>query len=348
MKQRPLLALLGVLLFVLATESLGDLLGAGRLLWLVPLVVAGGLFWVLYHLCMGARRADAGSVGADAGSVRADGIRPYGLGLLFLWGFFLFAVHAGRIAQNLAPQGLSLPLVLLVLGMLTLYICKNDASTNLGRTAQILQLIFLVLLLFSLPLVFRQSSLALVLPPARGDFGALPQTCFRCLGLLSLAGFAVFLCPAGEQEAPQKRLWIGTMLGFGLLTAVIFLAVVACFGLPLLKTLPQPLTHVFASVSLEGGFQRPEALFSALWFLGEILLLAFLLLALSRIYGKLFAKKMPHWACCVLALLLAYLLLQNEGVLQGLLRGVVPLGGLIAMPMFFIIHNSSCRIKNEK
>lgn len=326
---RQLGTLLVLALLPLGTEVLPSRLSqAGGAAWLCPLG-AGGLLLALVALWgrwitpgrtfedLGAAEGAeglaglcAGSAGMGAVSHRGAGGADRGAAGAVLAGVSAAAdgggAGAGRVARCQGAAGL----------------CADGEIFGLAVGAG-----FVLIVLFG---VFGVAWDRVIL----WDWAALeevPGGALSAAGTLAAGGYALLLLGQVRPEEKQKRV-LRRKLGvlFGSL-AVGMLLVVGRLGAGLTGQIDRPFFQMVSGLGFEGAFQRLEELASALWVLGDVALLGFLLLCMRRLLAALAGREESGglgWIVTGGSFLLALPLAHGRGIE---ILSVVPVGNLVAM-----------------
>ena len=166
------------------------------------------------------------------------------------------------------------------------------------------------------------------------DWAALeevPGGALSAAGTLAAGGYALLLLGQVRPEEKQKRV-LRRKLGvlFGSL-AVGMLLVVGRLGAGLTGQIDRPFFQMVSGLGFEGAFQRLEELASALWVLGDVALLGFLLLCMRRLLAGLAGREESSglgWIVTGGSFLLALPLAHGRGIE---VLSMVPVGNLVAM-----------------
>ena len=161
-----------------------------------------------------------------------------------------------------------------------------------------------------------------------------PLGSLECLGLLAVGCYGIFLI---KDVAPEEHTTGRTcrMLGrLALLLGGIGILILGRFGASLTGQIDRPFFQMVSGLGLEGAFQRLEQLASALWALGDLALLGFLLLCLTRLTAHAARRQEKAgwtWGLAVILFLLALPVSFWNGVLAGplLWAGNLFAGGII-------------------
>lgn len=312
-------------LFTLGAETLPDRLSAaGGAAWLCPLLVGGGI-WA------GARLLTRGPLAGR----RLLGDRPGDrllAGLLLLWGLPVTAAQALRVGLRLSEDLRGSPLLLTAALVILAAWMAGGGLAALGRAGRLFTLAvgltFGVIVLFGLPglrwdWILLWDSKAPV---------SVPRGCLTVLETLSPGAYALLLLedleergaasgPAGRLAALCPLLAVGTLLVAGRL------------GPGLAARVEQPFFQMVSGLGFQGAFQRLEELVSALWLLGDLTMLAVLLLCLGRLLagaGRRREGSAPVWPLAALVLALAAGRSIWAGQEQILEAGTLGAGALLA------------------
>lgn len=338
-----LLAVLFLILFPLGTQRLFVyLIGVGGAAWLCPLLagaVALGLVFLLGRRQLG-----------DPLAFSAQTSRRVWAGLFLLWGLIWTAAHSVRIGSQLSDvlgvgrEALTAGTLLLAVWMAT------GGLVAFARAGEVFALAigagFALILLGG---IFRLRWDALLL----WDQSALcqvPGGGLAVLGTLAVGSWALLFCREIRPEpgaVGRVGRWVGLL---GLLLSGALLLVLGRFGPALTRMIDRPFFQMVSGLGLEGAFQRLEALVSALWFLGDASLLAFLLLVCRRLLHHLTGRaesRKQLWALAVTVLLLSLPVPIWNDVLSG---WTLPLGSLLVglLLLGFSIKNGKPEKKSKK
>ena len=251
--------------------------------------------------------------------------------VLLAWGLFLTGAQGARIGERLAQSLRASPLLLTaaVLALAGWLVAKGLPA--FARTGEIFGLAvgagFVLIVLFG---VFGVAWDRVIL----WDWAALeevPGGALSAAGTLAAGGYALLLLGQVRPEGKQKQV-LRRKLGvlFGSL-AVGMLLVVGRLGAGLTGQIDRPFFQMVSGLGVEGAFQRLEELASALWVLGDVALLGFLLLCMRRLLAVLAGREESSglgWIVTGGSFLLALPLAHGRGIE---VLSVVPVGNLIAM-----------------
>ena len=272
-------------LLTLGTETLPEVLSAaGGAAWLCPLA-AGAV--VLPPAFLMTRQPLAGRelltgrthpVGAKLAAV-----------LYLLWGLAVAAEQADRVGQRLSDDLRGSPLVLTAAVLVLAVWMAAGGLAAMGRAGQIfimaVGLTFFIIVLFGLP-GLRWDWLILW----RGeDLREIPQCATAAAGELSVGLYALFLLEdleeKGEEGGPRRLAALFPLLALGTLLAA------GRLGPGLAHRIESPFFQMVSGLGFQGAFQRLEELVSALWLLGDLTLLALLLLCLRKLWAKALGRR---------------------------------------------------------
>lgn len=272
-----LAGIVALALFTLGTETLPDRLAdAGGAAWLCPLA-AGAVFlplaWLWSRQAPGSRSRDP---------VRTNNAGARGMAaLLLLWGLVVTAEQLCRVGLRLSEDLRGSPLLLTAALLILAAWMASGGLAALGRACQIFAmavgLTFFFILLFGLSgqrwdWIFLWET---------EELRALPRGMVLTAGELSVGLYGLVLLEDAEPE--EKRLGPARMAALFLPLALGTLLVTGRLGPGLAGRVRGPFFQMVSGLGFQGAFQRLEELVSALWLLGDLALLALLLLALRRL-----------------------------------------------------------------
>ena len=254
------------------------------------------------------------------------------LGLLFwLWGVLLLAVHALQAARRLGGETETPILFGLLLFALALYLSRGKLTT-LARSAEIFYLILAVAVLAVLLLAAPRVSLGYVFLLDRQALFGLPQAALTLLGYGAVGLYALFFMGQVARREDDRRVLSRRLVLLCVSLSALMFLILGCFGAALMAKLPQPFFQMVAALGLPGAFQRLEALFSALWMLGDLSLLSLLLYAQKGIGQELLGLRGRRVALAVPLLLgfgLFAFLAQRSALFAWCYDVLLPRGGLL-------------------
>lgn len=321
--RRQMLTVVFLSLFPLGTEVLFQRLAwVGAAGWLCPLVA--GLAAVILVYLVGRRWRDHAKEGKNR--VLAGG--------LLLWGLFFGGAQSCRIGVRLSDSLGASPAFMT--GLL-LVLAAWMAAGGLPAFARACEIFLLAvgsglgLILLGGVFRLRWDWVLLWIPQ---ELAKVPMGALECLGLLAVGCYALILIDdvTPERGSLGQICW-GVGRIFALLGAVGIL-VLGRFGAALTGQMERPFFQMVSGLGLEGAFQRLEQLASALWVLGDLALLGFLLLALVRLTAWTAATEEQRgwtWPLAGILFLLALPIGYWQDVLAGpvLWIGNLAAGGLI-------------------
>lgn len=338
-----LLAVLFLILFPLGTQRLFvRLTGVGSAAWLCPLLAGAvglGLVFLLGRRQLG-----------DPLAFSAQTPRRIWAGLFLLWGLVWTAAHSVRIGSRLS-DALGVGSEVLTAGVLLLAVwMATGGLTAFARAGELFAIVIGVsFALIFLGGLFRLRWDALLLWE-KAALCQVPGGGLAVLGTLAVGCWALLFCREVRPEpgaVGRVGRWVGLL---GVLLAGAVLLVLGRFGAALTGTIDRPFFQMVSGLGLEGAFQRLEALVSALWFLGDAALLAFLLLTWRRLLHHLTGRaesRKQLWALAVVVLLLSLPVPLWNAVLAG---WMLPLGSLLVglLLVAFSIKNGRSEKKSKK
>mgnify|MGYP004722916381 CR=1 FL=1 len=319
-----LLTVLFLALFPLGSEWLVELLApAGAAAWLCPLAAGAVLIPLARLVSRRGMRDPLDGFGPRAARVWA--------GAFLVWGLLLTTAQAVRVGSRLAGSLRATPVLLTAAVLLLAGWMVAGGLPAFARACEIFALAvgggFLFLCLFG---VFRLEWKQVLL----WEPGALAQTPAGALtsaGVLAVGCFALFMIGEVRAETSPGRQVLLRLGGLSLLLSAVLVLVLGRFGAALAGRLQRPFFQMVSGLGFEGAFQRLEELVSALWVLGDVALLGFLLLAMERLVVRVRGKAGGHetWWLTALVFLLSLPtaawthLLAETGLLWGsLVAGV--------------------------
>ena len=318
-----MLSVIFLALFPLGTEVLfSSFAAAGAAGWLCPLLAGGAA--VLLVLLVGRR----GLVLPREGTCRVP------IGILFVWGMIFGGAQACRIGIRLSePLGASPALLTGVFLVLAAWMAAGGLPA-FARACEIFLLALggaMVLILLGGIFRLRWDWVLLWTPE---ELGRVPLGTLECLGLLAVGCGGLFflrdVIPEGRSKGATCRM-IGRL---SFLLAAAEILVLGRFGAPLAGRMDRSFFQMVSGLGLEGAFQRLEQMVSALWSLGDLVLMGFLLLYVMRLAGQIVGRQEKLWWAWPLAGVLFLLALPGsfwQAILDGpfLWAGNLIAGGLI-------------------
>ena len=330
-----LTGLVTLALFTLGTETLPRRLSAlGGAAWLCPLL-AGAAVWGAVLLLT--RRPLAGRR-LLSGERRPLGARALAL-LLLLWGLAAGGGQTLRVSARLAGDLRGSPLLLAAAVLALSAWMAAGGLAALGRAGRLFG--WAVGLTFALTVLFALPGLRWdwVLLWDGKDLSGLPRgTAAVPRGRPARSFPSQRRTQKGEGRALRGPLALFPLLALGDLLAA------GRLGPGLAAAVESPFFQMVSGLGFQGAFQRLEELVSALWLLGDLILLAVLLLALRRLAARAFrVREGPGtvWALagCLLALTAAWIAwgsgIQAEALWPGELAAGLILAGLTAVTKNF-------------
>lgn len=318
-------------LLPLGTESIPpSLWQAGAAAWLCPLLAGGVVIGVAALLSrkpvLG--RGDLGEQMAKRWGRRTGRVLA---ALFFLWGLYVTAAHAARIGGRLADGLRASPVLLTAVVLVLAGWLVSGGVPAFARSCEI----FVLAVGFGLGLIVLFGIFRLewtqVLLWDWGELSQVPRGALSTVGMLAVGGYLLFLVGDIRPEKGSRRrvlLRLGTL--FVLLAAAMVL-VLGLLGAPLAAEIDAPFFQMVSGLGFEGAFQRLEGLVSALWVLGDVVLVGLLLLCLRRLLGQVTGKgerRRLGWV----PVGLAFLGSLNAAYWNQVWAGpVLPVGNLIAL-----------------
>lgn len=331
-----LLAAVYLGLTALAAEALPGRIGGGGLAWLSPLLL---LIPALPLVGWAARknREGAGSGGLTA-LLRTGGGRVMAA-VFLLWGIFLLGVNVSRSARRLSAgggEGALLALLILAMGVWMAW----GRIAAFGRSCELFSMAFgLGLLLVVLFAIFKVQPDYVLLATWK-ETVALPGGILSTLGVAGMGIYALFLGDDVERREKDRGRMVRWTAALLITQGLLLLLVLGRLGAGLTAMVERPFFQMVAGIGLAGAFQRLEALISALWLLGDLALVGLLLFACRRLLGMIVGKQEKPWFAifpAVPAVVLAWGILGQEGLSETLFAQVIPVGGLLAGGLAFLL-----------
>ena len=318
-----LLTVVFLALFPMGTEVLFSRLAfVGAAGWLCPLLDGGAA--IVLTLLVGRREVSLSQKRMD---------RVLAVALL-LWGLFFAGAQACRIGVRLS-DALGASPALLTASLLIL--AAWMAAGGLPAFARACEIFALALAgatgLILLGGVFRLRWDWVILWTPR-ELMAVPLGALECLGFLAIGCGGLFLIKDVTPEEGGVGRTCRTIGRTALLLGAAGVLILGRFGAGLVGRIDRPFFQMVSGLGLEGAFQRLEQLVSALWALGDLALLGFLLLCLSRLAGHAAGRaEKPEWIWAMAAaiFLLALPVTFWQGILEWaiLWAGNLMAGGVI-------------------
>ncbi len=317
-----LLTVVFLALFPLGAEVLfSRLAAAGAAGWLCPILA--GAVAVLLALLAGRRGL----------SFPERGLNRFLAVLLLLWGLFFAGAQACRIGVRLSDGLGASPVVLTTfLLVLTAWMTAGGLPAFARACEIFLLAIGSATILIIVGGVFRlRWGWVLLWTPQ--ELSQVPLGVMECLGLLAVGCYGLFLIKDVTPEEGGVGRTCRMMGKAALLLGGIEILILGRFGAPLVGRMDRPFFQMVSGLGLEGAFQRLEQLASALWILGDLALLGFLLLCLTRLVSHAARREETGkwtWALAAVIFLLALPVSFWQGVLGGpvLWVGNLAAGGL--------------------
>lgn len=315
-------------LFPLGTEWLVDLLApAGSAAWLCPLLAGAVVLLTAIPL-------SRWGLGDPLDAFGPRGARLWA-GLFLIWGLILTAAQAARVGSRLADSLRASPPLLTAAVLLLAGWMAAGGLPAFARACKIFTLAvgsgFFLILLFGL---FRLEWDGVLLWEP-WELARVPGGAFAAAGVLAVGCFALFLRREVEPEPGGGRWAHFCLVGLFLLLAAALVLILGRFGPALAGRIDRPFFQMVSGLGFEGAFQRLEELVSALWVLGDVALLGFLLLCMEKLAHRMTGKTGEHtvWWLALPALLLSLPTVFWSRVLEGpvLLWGTLAAGGLITL-----------------
>lgn len=341
------LTVLFLALLPLGTEGIpASLWQAGAAAWLCPLLA--GAVGIGVAALLSRRpvlgRGDLGEQIAKRWGRRAGrGLAA----LFFLWGLYVTTAHAARIGGRLSDGLRASPVLLTAVVLVLAGWLAAGGVPAFARACEIFVLAVgfgfgLILLFGAFRLEWSQ-----VLLWDWGELAQVPRGAASTIGVLAVGGYLLFLLGDIRPEQRSRRrvlLRLGTL--FVLLAGAMVL-VLGRLGAPLAAEIDAPFFQMVSGLGFEGAFQRLEGLVSALWVLGDVVLVGLLLLCLGRLLAQVTGRREDRrlgW----IAAGLAFLGSLNGAYWNKVLAGpVLPVGNLVALGVL-VVCLVGVREKKEK
>ena len=330
------LTVLFLALLPLGTEGIpASLWQVGAAAWLCPLlagVVAIGVAALLSRRPV-LGRGDLGEQIAKRWGRRAGrGLAA----LFFLWGLYVTAAHAARIGGRLSDGLRASPVLLTAVVLVLAGWLASGGVPAFARACEI----FVLAVGFGFGLIvvfgaFRLEGAQVLLWDWR-ELAQVPRGALSMVGMLAVGGYLLFLLgDIRPEQRSRRRVLLRLGILFALLAAAVVL-VLGRLGAPLAAEIDAPFFQMVSGLGFEGAFQRLEGLVSALWVLGDVVLVGLLLLCLGRLLGQMAGRgedRRLGW----IAAGLAFLGSLNETYWNQVWAGsVVPVGNLVALAVLVV------------
>lgn len=323
-----MMTVLFLALFPLGTEWLVGLLApAGSAAWVCPL--AAGMV-VLLLVVLVSRRG----IGDPLDRFGPRAARVWA-GLFLVWGLILTAAQAVRVGSRLSDSLRASPVLLTAAVLLLSGWIAAGGLPAFARASQIFSLAvgggFLFICLFGvLRLEWDQ-----VLLWEPGELAQVPSGIATVAGVLAVGCFALLIKKNVKPEPGARRKVVFRLGRLFLLLAAAMVLILGRFGPVLAGRINRPFFQMVSGLGFEGAFQRLEELVSALWVLGDVALLGFLLLCMERLAVRVTGKAGGHevWWLTLLVFLMSLPTVFWNRVLEGeiLLWGTLAAGVLLTL-----------------
>ncbi len=343
-----LLRLLFVILLPVGAEYL-LLVGSGAAVDLLIPLLTLPVIWLLLYLGFG---TDTGAVREDLGeSLRRGGLAGKLFALCFVvWGILVLTVFGVRATQRISDAIGAPLLILLLLFVLAIWMARGDIP-SFARSAEIFYLVILASLLGILLLGLPKVELS-YLVFGQSEISSVGQGVLRFWGFLAIALYALFFRGDITRRESDRR--AAQRNALFLLSSIMLLLILTLgsFGPALAETMERPLLQMVGALGLGNSFQRLEALVSAIWMLGDLCLLAFMLCALQKLGAVFGAPERSRGTLVVVGAVgfgLAGVLLTRDSLLRVLESAVLPWGGLVVgILLYSILLFQRFKKKSEK
>ncbi len=256
--------------------------------------------------------------------------------LFFLWGLYVTSAHAARIGGRLSDGLRASPLLLTAVVLVLAGWLAAGGVPAFARACEI----FVLAVGFGFGLIVLFGAFRLewgqVLLWDGGELSQVPRGALSTVGMLAVGGYLLFLLGDIRPEQRSRRrvlLRLGTLF---VLLAVAMVLVLGRLGAPLAAEIDAPFFQMVSGLGFEGAFQRLEGLVSALWVLGDVVLVGLLLLCLQRLLGQVTERgedRRLGWIAVGLAFLGSWNVTYWDKVLAG---PVLPLGNLVALAVLVV------------
>lgn len=341
------LTLLFLALFPLGTEGIPACLWqVGAAAWLCPLL-AGGVVVAAAALLSRRPVLGRGDLGEQIARRWGRGTGRVLAALFFLWGLYVTSAHGARIGGRLSDSLRASPVLLTAVVLVLAGWLAAGGVPAFARACEIFVLAVgfgfgLILLFGAFRLEWNQ-----VLLWDWGELARVPRGAASTIGVLAVGGYLLFLLGDIRPEQRSRRrvlLRLGTL--FVLLAGAMVL-VLGRLGAPLAAEIDAPFFQMVSGLGFEGAFQRLEGLVSALWVLGDVVLVGLLLLCLGRLLAQVTGRREDRRLGWITAGL-AFLGSLNGAYWNKVLAGpVLPVGNLVALGVL-VVCLVGVREKKEK
>lgn len=281
---RQLMSLLLVAIFPLGAELLPGLKQAGAALWLLPLLLLPLACLLLFLAFRESDTQPRHDLGQDL-PVLVGKMGTRIIALLYLaWAVALLSFGVARCALRLGvAEGSPLLFAAPVLGLALWMSCGSLASA--ARAGGIFYRILVVGVVAVFLMAVPHLEMGEVLLWRHDVLRALPRTGLEMLGLFGVALFALFFSGSVTRRPGDRACCLRKICLLAFSTAGVLLVLFGTFGAPLVGQMARPFLQMVASLGVSGAVQRLEALFSALWMLGDLAFFIVLLVAAKHLWG---------------------------------------------------------------
>lgn len=341
---RQMLTLLFIALVAVGAEVVPGISGAGAAAWLAPLLAMIPVLLILFLAFRGPEKKQRMDFGEELSKVLGKwGARFFTL-IFLLWGLFLLIVNTARCTRRLTVAGGTPFLFSAIVLIITIWMAAKRLP-SFARACEIFYLAIGACLVGVVILAAFRLRPQYIFLFTKEDISHVPVIAASLLGVVSVGLYALFM--AGNitvRKGDAARCYRWTIALF-LTFSILLILILGTFGAPLTETMQRPFFQMVAGLGVKGGFQRLEALISALWMLGDVALLGLVLFAEKRLAANISGRKESPWVVVGAGLVAFWggeILAGREGLLQLCQQSLMPMGNLLAgvllTLLFFIVN----------
>ncbi len=341
---RQMMIVLFIALISLAIEIVPSFTQAGSAIYIAPLLAAPVVLIVVW-LTAGVDRENFSNTIRNLMGKQMSLL----VNVLFLvWTMLLLVSNTARCASRLSPSQHDV----LLTSILVLVLSIIMASRRLDAFARSCEIFYMAMItgivgIVILAAVHLQGEYIILINKAQ--IKNLPSVTLSLLGISSIGFLSVFLFgDVGERKEDKKNIYLWSSVFF-LALAILLMSIVGTFGPGLFGEMQSAFFQMVAGLGVTGAFQRLEALVSALFFLGDVALLGFLLFVIRSIVSSMLQKDSNKtvWIVGVIAFILGQMLAKQSVFLQIVLQTIIPYGS-VGITLFIIGIMAMKKAKNKK